>query len=578
MTRGKPRYLAVLLLPALALTAAVAQEEGDGYTFFETLDVEVVNVEVVVTDADGEPVHGLTREDFELTEDGIPMEITNFYSVEAEGPDPEAAREALPAAPAARPNDHQLHLAVFVDGTTLAPLNRRRAFDAVREFFDRELVRPTSLVLATYDGALEVTRLEETDPARRDDYVAILEKAASRGGIDEITRRSILTELDRASLDPMIAASEASGILGSIEAYAGQQYNRTIQSMQALGSFVEALAGLPGRKALLYVSGGLPRNPGEALYYAWDNKFGAYAAGLGVSVTQRARELDTGPELLALSRHANANRVTFYSIGAGRGGGPGGGISAEEGSFDVRAMGTAGGGRNWTAGLEAIDNSNLGGTLEELAAATGGRSMTNSYNFGKLFATLNRDLSSYYSLGYTPLRERDGKNHRLKVQVRGRKVDVRHREHYRELTREEIMSGRTRSALLLGGGSNPLEIRTQFGRVAEDEQGRFLVPVMVKVPLAKLVLVPREEAHVGRIGIFLSARDGRGRVSPVKSMDVPIRIPNEKLLEALGQVAGYRLVLLMRPEEHSIAVAVRDELGQVESTVMDLWSPPAPAG
>ena len=61
-------------------------------------------------------------------------------------------------------------------------------------------------------------------------------------------------------------------------------------------------------------------------------------------------------------------------------------------------------------------------------------------------------------------------------------------------------------------------------------------------------------------------------------MEVPIHIPNEKLVEALGGVAGYRMVLLLRPEEHLVAVAVRDELGQVDSTVTDVWSPPAPAG
>ena len=558
-----------MLVAALAVaTTAAAQGRNDDPTFFETVDVRVVNVEVVVTDAKGEPIRGLTREDFELTEDGKPVEITNFYSVEAaqtveavEGieAEPQAPTEATVATPAARPTDHQLHLAVFVDGTTLEPPNRRRVLDSVRDFFAAELVRPTSLVLATYDGALEVTRLQQFEADRVDDYVGILEKAAARGAIGEMTRRSILHGIERAS-------GNGSELLGDIDAYADQQYSQAIQSMQALESLVEALADLPGRKALVYVSGGLPRNPGEALHHAWGNKFGFTEPYTGTSIEIRAKALDTGPELLRLSRHANANRVTFYSVGAGRGGRSGGGVTAEYGGYE----------RAWTAAVETIDNSNQGANLQELAAATGGRSMTNSYNFEKLFSAMSRDLSSYYSLGYPPSRERDGKNHRLKVRVKGRKAKVRHREHYRELTRDEIMGGRTRSALLLGGERNPLAVRLQFGHVAKDKRGRFLVPIMIKVPLAKLVLVPRDEARLGRIGIFLSARDGEGRVSPVQSMDVPIRIPETRLADALGQVAGYRMVLRMRPEEHSVAVAVRDEIGQVESTVMGLWQPPAP--
>ncbi len=394
-----------------------------------------------------------------------------------------------------------------------------------------------------------------------------------------MSRRSILGQLDRASLDPEIAASEAEGVLGAIEAYSEQQYNQALLSAQALESFVEALAGLPGRKALLYVSGGLARNPGEALYYAWENKFQSYARGLGVNVTQDSRRLDITPELNRLIRHANANRVTFYSIGAGRSGRAGGAVSAEEGSFDLAAMGTAGGGRNWTAGLDSIDSANLGSTLQEMAAATGGLSMTSSRNYGALLADMNRDLVSYYSLGYTPDREPDARNHRIRVRVRGRAdLQVRHREHYRERTREEIMSGRTRSAVLLGSRENPLEVAMEFGNVAADEKKRFLVPVMVKVPLGKLVLVPQEEVHVGRIGIFVCARDGKGRTSPVQSIDVPIRIPNNQLLTALGQVAGYRMVLEMRASGHEVAVGVRDELGRVESTVTRHWEPATPVG
>ena len=567
--------LALTLGLALTVAAVAISQQEDDLTFFDTLDVEVVNVEVVVTGPGGEPVRGLTADDFEMTEDGRPVEITNFYTVEDEAeptaPEGPSVTEVTAPTPAAQ----KLQLAVFVDGTTLEPINRRQVFEAVRGFFDMGGARPSNLILATYDGSLEVSSLGAVGPEELDEHLTLLEQAATRGAMGEMARRGILSQLDRASLDPEIVQSEAESLLGAIQAHAGQQYGEARLSAQALESFVEALAGMPGRKALLYVSGGLARNPGEALYYAWENKFSSFARELGVNVTQESRRFDITPELNRLIRHANANRVTFYSVGAGRGGRGGGAVSAEEGSFDMAAIGTSGGGRNWSAGIASIDAANLGGTLQEMAAATGGLSMTNSRNFAKLLANMNRDLNSYYSLGYTPSRERDGENHRIKVRVKGRNYDVRHREHYRERTREEIMNGRTRSAVLLGGGENPLEVAIEFGQMSEQKEG-LLVPVMVKVPLGKLVLLPQDEVHVGRIGIFICARDSKGRTSPVQSIDVPIRIPNDQLLTALGQVAGYRMTLLMRPEEHSVAVGVRDELGRVESTVTDLWNPPAP--
>src|SRR5687768_7593154 len=49
--------------------------------FTEKIDVSIVNVDVTVTSR-GEPVRGLTRDDFEVFEDGRPQTITHFYSVE----------------------------------------------------------------------------------------------------------------------------------------------------------------------------------------------------------------------------------------------------------------------------------------------------------------------------------------------------------------------------------------------------------------------------------------------------------------------------------------------------------------
>ena len=51
--------------------------------------VTVVEVDVVVTDKSGRPVRGLAREDFEIDEDGRPVEIATFSAVDV----PEAPRD-----------------------------------------------------------------------------------------------------------------------------------------------------------------------------------------------------------------------------------------------------------------------------------------------------------------------------------------------------------------------------------------------------------------------------------------------------------------------------------------------------
>ena len=47
----------------------------------ESIEVRVVNVDVMVADRDGRPVTGLTKDDFEIFEDKKPQVITSFYDV-----------------------------------------------------------------------------------------------------------------------------------------------------------------------------------------------------------------------------------------------------------------------------------------------------------------------------------------------------------------------------------------------------------------------------------------------------------------------------------------------------------------
>ena len=76
------RFRGALLGLLLAAPSVHAQEDEITWQtiFSGTTDVNVVNVDVVVTDKQGKPVSGLGVDDFQLFENGKPVEISNFYA------------------------------------------------------------------------------------------------------------------------------------------------------------------------------------------------------------------------------------------------------------------------------------------------------------------------------------------------------------------------------------------------------------------------------------------------------------------------------------------------------------------
>ena len=125
----------------------------------------------------------------------------------------------------------------------------------------------------------------------------------------------------------------------------------------------------------------------------------------------------------------------------------------------------------------------------------------------------------------------------------------------------------TVSALRYRYESNPLEVTIQPEQGTAHDEGNYSVPVLVRIPLGKLVLLPREQIHVANVRVFLSVMDESGRTSDVQQAYVPIEIPADEVEEALGKFYTYEARLLMRPGRHAIAVGVRDEIGAVSSFV-----------
>ncbi len=564
--RTQAAAIALLLLPLLLLPPnAWPDVPKNSESFFESIDIDVVNVEVYVTDHSGRPVTGLTRADFQLREDGKPVELTNFYAGEQAPPDPTAAIGAPTPPSAATPEDQRLNLAIFVDNLNLTSGPRNKVLASLKRFFASHLSPRDRVVLVSYDGAeVRVRRAPTNDPKALIKTITEIATGSTRANHNSMVMRDLFEELAR--IQPTAVTGGPGVAQDRIEAtqfelpqldqaiylYSQARFDETRHTLAALTEFVDSLAGLQGRKALVYVSGELSLRAGEVLYRARELKFGKGG-------DPPSSDIDSAPYLRTLVDHANANRVTLYGLGA----------TQDFGNIALEAGGVA-----WAHELETVQSDGMEAALHTISDHTGGLTMVNLNDPGVFLNNIQNDFSSFYSLGFSPDHKRDGKLHGIDVRVKGRDdLRLRYRQAYQDRSGEQRMTAATMSALVLGVEENPLGIQLDFDRESSAANGAYVVSVMVKMPIAKLVLLPHDHFHEGRVTVFFGTRDSAGRTSKINKLAVPVRIANEDLKASMGKLAAFRVNLLVRPEQQTVAVGVRDDLGHVDSTVRAAFLP-----
>jgi len=557
--------LAVALLPLAAHAkpakppeppspaASAAAQQG---AYFESVNVDLINVEVFVTDKTGNPVKGLTRDDFQVLEDGRPVTISNFYSVD-EDARPRTPGSLLPLPPNAPrrdgvvvpepvPEEQKLYLIVYIDNFNIRPFNRNRTFLRIRTFLNENIDQDDKVMLVTYNRSFKERVSFTSDPALVNSALFEIEKETGYGVHRESDRNDALRDIED--------AESVQQAIGKVRAYAGSLYNDTMVSIDAIKDLVASLGGLPGRKAILYVSEGLPMVAAEDLFQALNEKFRES------SVLLESREFDASRRIQELAAQANANRVTFYTIDAG------GLRTYSSASAERQTAGTPG----MSTFIDSQNIYNLQAPLLTLAEDTGGKAIINTNDIGDSLKAVAHDLRTYYSLGYQPAKVGDGRYHRIEVKVKGgrdRSLRVRNRTGYRDKPVEQRMNDGTMASLLFGELSNPLGVALEFGTPTPREDGHSLVPIHLRIPLDRVTLIPQGDNQEAHLRAFIGVLDEEGGTSPVQVAPITIQIPSADLDKAKAQGWGYELTLLMRQGRQKVAVGLRDDLGGTSSFV-----------
>ncbi len=541
----------VSLTPAFSQdqqTSELTPELGAETPFSENVDVVVVNVDVRVTDKDGNPIRGLTREDFTLLEDGKEVVISNFYAVEGGTKKvelvPSEAAEAEQTAVVVEEETGPLHLVVYVDNFNIRPYNRNRVFRYVREFLQTLLEPEDQVMLVSYDRTLHVQAPFNTDRSLLHAKLLELEKFTGHAVAADSDRRQVMRDIDEADSENLATIS--------VQTYAESTLSDLRFTVRALQDFVSQLAGLRGRKAILHVSDGMPMRAAESAFYALQRKFSTTAVQL------RALDYDLTREFRSLANSAASGGVAFYTLDAA------GLRPYAAGSVQSMTTGQAGLG----GFVDSVYIRNHQEPLRLLADQTGGFAILNTNNPGPGLERVRSDFDDYYSLGYMPASQVSGRGHRLKVEVEGhKKAVVRHRKSFREQTIAERTEDETLATLRFGLEENAFGASVQLAAMNPRDDGLFDVVAWLQVPVSSLTLLPREDFHQGQLTIYVSAMDEEGGVSDVANLDVPLELPNDKVEQLRELDFPYRLELRMRPGAHRVAIGIRDELGAKNSYV-----------
>ena len=521
--------LGLLLTPTLPILA----QEPAAESFGETIQVSVVNLDVFVTDKQGKPITGLRKEDFQVFEDGKPVEISNFFAESGESGRTAPVAVAAPAAagaaavPAQGPTDQRLRLVVFVDDVNLSAANRSRILQSVGKFLHGELKPGDEVMLVRYDEKLDIRRSFTGDIGRLDaDLAAVLALPTDIRKYESSFNQAVR------ELYSSVNGGEGFGPLAeaSLSNWAAQESSMVRGALNALDSVVSWLAGVPGRKAILYVSDGLPLVPGLDMFTIFTRAPQSSRADRRTP-EMVAQKFDLTKRFRQVTSHASRNRILFYPIEA---------YGTREGENSL---------------FDTVSLVNRQNGLRFLAEDTGGRELFNATNVPAALARMAEDFTTWYSIGYQPRRAGDEAEHKIEVRVKPRGAQVRYRQWYRDKTAGEAVAERTLATMRFGTEDNPLGAALEV--VPGKKPGETLV--RVKVPLAKLYLEPQGASRRGHIRLYVVA-SGEGQTTSVRETKLAtVDVPEAEAAAGAKRQYTHEIAIPLPPGSYALGLAVRDE-------------------
>jgi len=423
------------------------------------VEVRLVLVDVIAT-KDGKFVTDLTKEDFELYEDGKRVPINYFELISFEEKELVTLKEEPEEKPS--PGTPKKQLVVLFDGVCSWQRNikegSRRIIDQLVSL--AELGNEIMIMQLTEKKGLEILQPFTTDEKlirkallmasaniwldKSEDALKMWQEAGA-----EFDEELGIVERFEERLQPILE-----------EEYLWIQRGRFEKAVGGMLAVVNMIKDLPGRKSILLISDGLPDLSSKTLdtkvTESTATEVASKARTPGLDMRRNVgtirvfdpfnilekKKIMSGEEIIReLIRFANAQNISIYAL--------------DPDTFTKYFIHTTAefGPRERMAALSFRGEEKIKRiqNLTWLAEDTGAVSLKGAKKYERFYEVLSTDLNYYYQLSYYPQRkEADDEYHKIKVKVKRSGVDVRFRKGYTDYSESE-----REKILLLSAFYNP---------------------------------------------------------------------------------------------------------------------------
>jgi VWFA-related protein len=518
------------------------------------VEIDYVEVDAVVTDDQGNIVKGLTRDDFEVSEDGKPQKIDIFTQVDI--PIDRGERfvvNSVPVRPDVKSNargfEGRLYVMVLDDFHTAA-LRSTLVKRAAKQFIDKYMGENDLLAVVHASGRADASQEFTNDPrllnAAIDKFIGQKLRSRTLERLDEYNRQRGL-EPPPSSDSSSSSSSQTRKINDPLDFERGYKARGTLGTLKNLADF---MAGIHGRrKAILFFSEGID----YPIYDVFDSRD-------ATTVIQETRD--------AITAAARSN-VSFFAID------PRGLHNMGDEIMEMSAPPEDPSYRLNPEGLQ--DERRLSAdSLRTLSEETGGFAAVDTNDFANAYERIVRENSSYYVLGYYPPSDkRDGRFHRISVKVKRPGLKVIARKGY---AAPKGRPANTQVDPTAAGGTSPalrellnsplpqpgLTLAVQAAAFAGTKDN---VSVTVEVTGRNLKFEEKDGLFANNVELSMLPLEARGKAQPGQRSEVKLTLKPQTAQVVSATAIRLSKRMTLPAGKYQLRVAARESGGGLTGSV-----------